>query len=48
MKSHKIRNDFQNKTITIQNHKNEDKNPLQKLRLGSCKTGLSPPVTLCY
>ena len=24
--------------------------PLQKLRvrLGSCKTGLSPPVTLCY
>ena len=24
--------------------------PLQKLRvrLGTCKTGLSPPVTLCY
>ena len=24
--------------------------PLQKLRvrLGNCKTGLSPPVTLCY
>ena len=24
--------------------------PLQKLRkrLGACKTGLSPPVTLCY
>ena len=24
--------------------------PLQKLRVrfGSCKTGLSPPVTLCY